>query len=154
MGGHFPAEVPGEELAPLPHRLPHRPGRSRTVPRCPETHIVSCPEEGTIHENAHKHSLFEMAGNRLQAWPIGLRNRRSQVRILSGAYDKNPAQAGFFVARLAELCLRSILPHRIPHRVGTEEGVQCPRRDVELVVGEEVGVHLRGDLRVRVPELA
>jgi hypothetical protein len=64
MGGLFLAKAPGEEMAPLPHRLPHRPGRSRTVPRCPETHIVSCAERGTIHENAHKHSLFGVVGNR------------------------------------------------------------------------------------------
>jgi hypothetical protein len=87
--------APKRKWPPLPHRLPHRPGRSRTVQRCPETHIVSCAEKGIIRENAHKHSLLGVAGNRLQARPIGLRNRRSQVRILSGA-SKFYLQTGTF----------------------------------------------------------
>jgi hypothetical protein len=76
---------PRRKWSPLPHRLPHRLGRSRTVPRCPETHIESCAEKCIIRENAYEHSLLGVAGNRLEARPIGLRNRRSQVRILSGA---------------------------------------------------------------------
>ena len=58
-----------------------------------------CAEKDTIHENAHEDLLFRMAGNLLRAGPIGLRNRRSQVRILSGAYLARKARVYVTVAQ-------------------------------------------------------
>jgi hypothetical protein len=45
MGGQFFADGPKEEMAALPHRLPHRPGRSRTVPLQPDLVAPLWPRE-------------------------------------------------------------------------------------------------------------